>query len=185
MDQPVGSYRRIHPDHESGARKHRHRHGGVTSRLRLVALCAYARDFLGAAKSAQPLRGTCGPARHYLLCQALELALTAYLLAFGVDTAVDLPESVNDLEALWSQAQLHGLDGLVRLTPSARAHLRKAAAYYSAGAMRRPALAEILRGSSGAPDFDELDRTATTVVSVVCDVVNAAVLQACNRAHDE
>lgn len=185
MDQQDGFYPKVQSAYGSESRRRRYRHAGVTSRLRLAALCAYAKDFLSAARSAQPLRGTCGPARLYLLCQALDLALTAYLVAHGDDAVDDAPETVNDLEALWSDAKSYGLDDLVHLTPTVRTNLRKAASYYSAGATQRPALAEILSGSTGAPEFDPLLRTVTTVVTTVCNVVNTAMFEDFDRASDQ
>lgn len=179
MDQSVDFHTQTRSGYGSGPGGHLHRRAGIRPRLRLAALCAYAKDFLGAAKSAQPLQGTCGPARLYLLCQALELTLTAYLVAHGDDAL----ETVSDLETLWYRANSYGFDSLVHLTRTARTNLRKAASYYSAGAMQRPALAEILNGSAGAPDFDTLRCTVATVLAAVSNLVNTVAFQGFDKTR--
>lgn len=184
MDQSMG----VSPENQGANGLHSRAIPGATDRftprLSLLALCAYAKDFLAAVKSAQPLRGTYRPARLYLLCQALDLALTAYLVAHGVGATGDARETVNDLEALWSEAKSYGLDSLGHLTPTARAHLRKAAFYYSSRAMQRPALAETLARSSfpGRLSATAYSRVKLEILSYVTNAVAGPRQQHSNRA---
>lgn len=148
------------------------------SRLGLASLCAYAFDFLEAARNVSATKeGAFRPARFYLLCHALELALRAYMLLIGQNPdARAAPVARHDLRSLFAEAEACGLGRLVQFTPQGREQIEKAALYYSEAVFEYPALAEALRGYPEIPDFDALVGLSATLCAGV-RVASAVVIQ--------
>lgn len=147
------------------------------SRLSLASLCVYALEFFEAAKRELPLnKGSFSPARLFLACHSLELALKAYLVLRGQGTDEgSATEGRHDLQTLFAQAEACGLTELAQLTPQHRAQIRMCAPYYSQAVFEYPALAATLRGHPRAPDFDALLSVAASLVPAVC-AASAAVI---------
>jgi len=165
--------------HESSGQALRGRQISVAKsrpRLGLVALCAYANDFLEAATNANLLAKKFRPAQLYLACHALELALRAYIQLQGRVVGVretSLP-SRGDLVSLLAEADSRGLTGLVRPSPTQREQIQKAAFYYSALVFEYPALAEVIRGYPQGPDADGIVAVATALVSAIREKISAS-----------
>lgn len=151
--------------------------GCPRSRLGLASLCVYASDFFEAARNATSLRDAdFSPARLYLLCHALELALKAYLSLRGKSgegLGAIVPR--HDLRSLLAQADASGLGDLVRFTAHQRAQVHKAALYYSESVFEYPALAEALRGHPQTPDVEALLGVLAPLVSAVRQASGAVI----------
>ena len=144
--------------------------------LALAATLAYAFDFLKAAKSHRASTSDFKPAQLYLACHALELALKTYLALQGWPTATrERTTSRVDLLSLLAQADSHGLDKLVRLSPQQHAEIKKAAAYYSAMVLEYPALVEAVRGYPQRPDADSLMTLSNKVLSAIGRKIRALI----------
>lgn len=151
--------------------------GATSSRLGLASLCVYALEFFEAAKREMPLnKGSFSPARLFLACHALELALRAYLTLRGQNTdAVSATAVRHDLQALFARAEACGVGELAQLTPQHRAQIGRCARYYSQAVFEYPALAETLRGHPDAPDFETLLSAVASLVPAVCTASAAAI----------
>lgn len=137
----------------------------------------YALEFFEAAKREVALnKGSFSPARLFLACHALELALKAYLALRGQGPGATSATGVkHDLRVLLAQAEACGLRELAQLTPQHLAQIRRCAPYHSHAVFEYPALAEALRGHPRAPDFEVLLSAAALLVPAVCAASAAAI----------
>ena len=136
-----------------------------------LAFHSYAADFLAAAKSA-PLRPppnpylVFAPARPYLVCHALELALKAFLSLkgeYGVGELADLFR--HDLKKLVEEAEQQGLRELVTWWGDEQAaQIVHASIYYSSKVFEYPALGEMRRAYRDMPDTDILIDVAEKLI---------------------
>lgn len=145
-------------------------------RLALAATWAYAFDFLKAAESHRASTSDFKPAQLYLACHALELALKTYLALQGWPIATrERATSRADLLSLLAQADSHGLDKLVPLSPQQHAEVKKAAAYYSGMVLEYPALVETVRGFPQRPDADSLMTLSNNLLSAIGRKIRALI----------
>jgi hypothetical protein len=126
---------------------------GVTAHMSPVGLYMYASEFLHAAKAAPPSEIPLLPARTYLICHALELALKAFLSLKG--RSLDQLASGafgHNLDALLAEAQKLGISVVVRLNVRQLAEIRRASDYYSEKVFEYPAVAEAIAGYPKNPN---------------------------------
>jgi hypothetical protein len=141
---------------------------GATARMGPVALHVYAADFLSAARAAAPPGVPFAPARTYLVCRALELALKAFLSLKGcsLEQMAGGPFGHN-LESLLAEADQHGLSALVHLEKLHAAEIRRASTYYVEKVFEYPALDEAVLCYPKNPDVNLLLSAAEAVVAVL------------------
>ena len=135
-------------------------------RLGPLSYCAYAVEYLEAARAASTKGSRFKPAQTYLTCHAIELAPIAYLSS-RTSAHGQAPYSLRprDLWNLLEQAELNGLVRMERPTPAQRRQIKKATRYYSDAVFEFPALAEAVRGHPEAPDIRTLLRAASVLVA--------------------
>jgi hypothetical protein len=139
---------------------------GAARRMRQLAYCAYAIEYLDAALAVRTMRTRFRLAQTYLTCHAIELALRAYLSLHADSANHQFRRNLRtrDLWSLLEESELHGLGRVVRLTLAQRGEIKKATRYYSQAVLEYPALAEIIRGYSLAPDIGPLMSAARSLV---------------------
>jgi hypothetical protein len=138
----------------------------VTPPLGPLSYCAYAVEYLDAARTARTNGPRFKPAQTYLACHAIELALVAYISSQAV-TGGQSPPSLRtrNLWSLLEEAESHGLAELARLTLAQSRQIKKATRYYSQAVFEYPALTEAIRGHPDAPDIRILLTTAAVLVA--------------------
>jgi hypothetical protein len=155
--------------------KRRQRQSGgddTTPRLGPLSYCAYAVEYLDAARAAGTPGTRFKPAQTYLACHAIELALGAYLSTQG--TSVDRMGRNLDTHNLWrllEDAEARGLGALARLSAAQRKQIRKATAYYAQNVFEFPAFAEAVRGHPDAPEVAPLLAAASVLVAAALKAI--------------
>jgi hypothetical protein len=141
---------------------------GLNARLAPLGFQMYAADFLAAAKAIQPPNVPFAPARPYLVCHALELALKAFLSLkeYSVDKLADSKFSHN-LVSLLDEAERNGLREFVKLEEDETFQIRRASNYYSEKVFEYPAIGEASLGYFGSPDTNILINAAEALVGVL------------------
>jgi hypothetical protein len=145
---------------------------GLTASMAPLGLQMYAADFLAAAKAVQPPSVPFAPARPYLVCHALELALKAFLSlkGYSLDTLAEARFS-HRLANLLDEAELKGLPEFVGLEEDEKFQIRRASVYYSSKVLEYPAIGEALRGLPERPDANILIDAAEKLVSALQEPV--------------
>ena len=137
---------------------------GLTARVAALALQTYAADFLAAAKAIPPPSVPFAPARPYLACHALELALKAFLSLKGYSfDRLAGGEFSHRLANLIDEAEQNGLYDFVSLKEDETSQIRFASDYYSSKVFEYPAAGELLRVLPGMPDIKISDRCGRNV----------------------
>jgi HEPN domain-containing protein len=141
---------------------------GTFARMGRLGLYMYASDFLSVAKVAAPPKVKFVPARTFLACRALELALKAFLSLKGRPLEqLAGGEFGHDLENLLAGAEREGLSDLVSLEEPQLAEIRRASKYYSEKVFEYPALGEAVQGYPYNPDINLLLDAASAMVAVL------------------
>jgi len=141
---------------------------GATARMGPVSLHMYAADFLSAARAAAPPEVPFAPARTYLVCRVLELALKAFLSLKGRSLEQLAGGAFgHDLESLLAEAERHGLSTLVHLEKLQLAEIRRASTYYAEKVFEYPALGEAVFGYPKNPDTNLLLGAAEALVAAL------------------
>jgi hypothetical protein len=154
---------------------------GATARP-TFAFHSYAADFLAAAKSAalppppNPYL-VFAPARPYLVCHALELALKAFLSLKGEHGVGELANKFqHDLKKLLDEAERLGLRADVAWWGDEQAsQIGHASVYYSNKVFEYPALGEMLSGYSDMPDTNILIDLAEKLITALQEPCGAAL----------
>jgi hypothetical protein len=144
---------------------------GTTVRVAPLGLIVYAESFLSAARlftisSAQDFI----PARTYLACHAVELALKAFLSLKGHSLAKLAGGAFShNLGTILTEAEQHGLSDVVGLTELQQFHIRRASKYYAEKVFEYPAIGEALSAYSDRPDDGVLIAAAEVLVAELHD----------------
>lgn len=117
------------------------------------ALWSYAPQYLRAARAVPA--SSFNPARFYLACHALELALKAFLSTKGRSLKSMARHPGHDLAAALAEAERLRLADLVRLPPRQRREIRRAR-YYGEKVFEYPAWIPSIHGFRNAPDINLL-----------------------------
>jgi hypothetical protein len=144
---------------------------GATARMAPLGLIVYAESFLSAARLITvSSEMEFIPARTYLACHALELALKPFLSLKGHSLA-KLAEGAfsHNLGTILTQAEQHGLSDIVGLTELQQFHIRRASKYYAEKVFEYPAIGEALRAYSDRPDDGALIAAAEVLVAALRD----------------
>ena len=106
------------------------------------------------------------PARFFLPCRVIELALKAFL-SRKQKSLVELAQSEfgHDLDRILDKAEQHGLSGVVELGKQQRDVIRRASAYYREKVFEYPALDEAIHSYPKLPDCTRLLDTAERLVA--------------------
>ena len=152
---------------------------GLNARMAPLGLQMYAADFLAAAKAiqqpnvppylaCQPPNVPFAPARPYLACHALELALKAFLSLkeYSLDELAD-SKFRHNLVNLLDEAERNGLREFVKLEEDETFQIRRASNYYSEKVFEYPAIGEAPLGYFGSPDTNILINAAEALVGVL------------------
>jgi hypothetical protein len=143
---------------------------GLTAHMAPLGLQMYAADFLAAAKSLQPTNVDFAPARSFLACHALELALKAFLSLKSKDYSLDkLAERQfsHHIVNLLDEAERNGLYEFVNLKDVEKSQIRSASDYYSSKVFEYPAVSEALRGYPTRPNINIIIDAAETLVGAL------------------
>ncbi len=133
-----------------------------------VMLHTYASDFLSAATLSVRTDVPFSPARTYLICHALELALKAFLSLKGRPLReLAGGELGHNLENLLDEAEQQGLSDLVQLEEPQIAEIRRASKYYAEKIFEYPALMEAPRAYPENPDANLLFGAAEALVAAL------------------
>jgi hypothetical protein len=104
----------------------------ATVRISPLGFLLYAKDFLQAEASfVDP--GRYSPVPYFLICQSIELALKAFLLARGREVADVKNEIRHDLGLALEKAKEAGLGGTVGISTEVEAAVSRATVYYKDG----------------------------------------------------
>ena len=139
------------------------------SHLAPFSLWLWAVDYFNAARAAPsspPGDRTFHPARAGNACQALELALKAFLCQRGVSLD-SLRSRGHDLARLVSDAEAADLAALMPLTTEHRAALDSAVRYHSEKVLDYPSLLESLTDYWDRPDVDGVLRMVEELLKVL------------------
>jgi hypothetical protein len=140
---------------------------GATGYMAPLGLQFYADAFLVAAKDARAGTGF-APARPYLVCHALELALKAFLSLKGRRmTELAGGEFGHDLPNLLDEAQKQKLADLVSLNESQLFQINRASVYYVEKVFEYPANDEALKAYPQMPDIELLIGAAEALVTAL------------------
>lgn len=144
---------------------------GSVTRMAPVGLIKYAQWFLQAAKEISVSSETqFMPARTYLVCHSLELALKAFLSLNGYEL-IKLSGGAfgHNLENILAEAQKLKIDSAACLTSIHKAEIYKASQYYSEKIFEYPALWEAIQAYPSRPDTSILIEAAEVLVSSIFD----------------
>ena len=139
------------------------------SHLAPYSLWLWAVDYFNAARAAPlspPGDRTFHPARAGNACQALELALKAFLCLRGVSLD-SLRSRGHDLARLIGDAEAADLAALMPLTVEHRAAIDGAVRYHSEKVLDYPSLLESLTGYWDRPDVDGVLRMVEDLLKVL------------------
>jgi hypothetical protein len=152
--------------------------GNSTQRAAPLALWWYAKAFHTAGVAAPPCEHRFEPARYYLICHSIELALKAYLAVKG-ETLLDLSgrKLGHVLNNLLVAAEEKGLRGKVALTDVHCAEIRSASDYYLGKVFEYPAIAEAIPG--GYPKLPSLE-----VLTEAAEILVRTLELPCKEAFD-
>lgn len=151
-------------------------------RLGPMSYCAYAMEYLNAARAASTRKTRFQPAQAYLACHAIELALIAHLSSQTVGNGqTEYELRTRNLWSLFEAAESHGLVKPGRPTPAQRSQVKKAARYYSQAVFEYPSLIEAIRGHPNAPEIRTLLAAAATLVAAAGKAVGGGILR--TREH--
>jgi hypothetical protein len=140
---------------------------GVAGRFGPVSLIVYADDFLSAAKAVSK-GARFAPARTFLACRTLELALKAFLSLKGCSLEnLAGGKFGHDLEGLAAEAEKRDLHMLIKMEERQRFEITRASTYYFDKVLEYPALMEAVGGYPGFPDANVLIDAAEALVSVL------------------
>jgi hypothetical protein len=141
----------------------------ASARMAPIGLQLYAADFLSAAKAAPPPDiPPFAPARTYLVCHALELALKAFLSLKGRSLKrLAGVKFRHDLESLLTKAEQNGLPTLVTLEEHHKFQIRRASSYYADKVFEYPAVFEAMRCYPEYPDTAVLISAAEILIPVL------------------
>ena len=142
---------------------------GLRARMAPVGLQHYAADFLSVAKAVPPPNVPFAPARPYLICHALELALKAFLSLRGRLSLEQLSDRKfgHNLQRLLAEAERHGLNELIDVTENQKSQIERASIYYSSKCFEYPAVGEALCAYPKMPDATVLEDTAEALITAL------------------
>jgi hypothetical protein len=128
---------------------------GTHVRMGPLGLYVYAADFLGAAKKAPDARFS--PARTFLVCRSIELALKGFLSVNGFRLK-ELSGGAfgHNLVNVLEEAERQGITSVVALGAKQTDEIRRASIYYGEKIFEYPALGEAVSGLPQNPDTDLL-----------------------------
>jgi len=125
----------------------------ATARISPLGFLTYARDFLQAEASfVDP--GRYSPVPYFLICQSIELALKAFLLARGLEVADAKNDIGHDLGLALEKAREAELGGTVRVSTEVEAAVARATAYYKDG--KRFQYFRVIDAVRSYPDLPDL-----------------------------
>lgn len=141
---------------------------GARARLSPLGLIIYADHYLCAAKTAQPLQNGGGdfhPARLFLVCRSLELALKAFLSLKG-RSLDELAGGAfgHDLDKLLAEADKQDLGALVKLSEEQRFQIGRASIYYAEKVYEYPSVLEAMKAYPSRASMDPLLDAAETLI---------------------
>lgn len=140
---------------------------GARARLSPLGLILHADHYLCAAKTAQPSLngGDYHPARLFLVCRSLELALKAFLSLKG-RSLDELAGGAfgHDLDKLLAEADKQDLGALVKLTEEHRFQIGRASIYYAEKVYEYPSVLEAMKGYPSRASMDPLLDAAETLI---------------------
>ena len=143
---------------------------GLTAQMAPLGLQMYAADFLAAAKSLQPPNVQFAPARAFLACHAIELALKAFLSLKGYSlNKLAEHQFSHQIVNLLDQAERNGLYEFVNLKDVEKSQIGSASDYYSSKVFEYPAVSEAIQGYPKRPDINILIDAAETLVGALKD----------------
>lgn len=141
---------------------------GLRIRMAPIGLQTYAADFVSSAKAVEPPSVPFAPARIYLACHALELALKAFLSLKGRSLEqLAGGKFGHDLECLLKEAEQHGLDKLVNFDEPQKSQIRRASNYYKRKIFEYPSIHEAACAYPGSPNTAMLISAAEALVAAL------------------
>ena len=152
----------------SKARKHaeveRFELAGLKLHFSPAGLIIYAKHYLDAATTAADAQFN--PARTFLACRSLELALKALLALRGIPLPRLLTgEYGHNLHQILAEAERKDLNEFVKLNGNQRAAIKRASDYYEEKVFEYPALAEAVHAYPKMPDTQILIEVAELLVT--------------------
>jgi hypothetical protein len=140
---------------------------GARARLSPLGLIIYADHYLYAANTAQPSpdSGELHPARLFLICRSLELALKAFLSLRG-RSLDELAGGAfgHDLDKLLAEADKQNLGALVKLGDAQRFQIGRASIYYAEKVYEYPPVLEAMKAYPLRASMDLLLDAAETLI---------------------
>jgi hypothetical protein len=140
---------------------------GAKARLGPLGLIMYADHYLYAAKTAQPWPdgGEYHPARLFLVCRSLELALKAFLSLRG-RSLDELSGGAfgHGLDKLLVEADKQDLGALVELSEDQRWQIVRASIYYAEKVYEYPSVLEAMKAYPSRANMDRLIDAAETLI---------------------
>ncbi len=132
------------------------------------ALQSYAASFLAAANDVKA-RAEFDPAKAFLVCHALELALKAFLSLKGqrYEELATRKEFRHRLDSLLAAAQKQNLSGLVKLKQSQLSEIKRVACDYEETVFGYPPTDLLLELRSRIPDIAVLTEAAEALVKAL------------------
>jgi hypothetical protein len=155
------------------AKVERHVFAGLAWRTGPLSLLIYAEDFLAASKSSTPADPRFQPARLFLACRAIELALKAFLSLREI-SLMNIMDRKHYLKRLLIEAEKLGLEQHIKLQQIERDLISQAAIYYEEKVFEYPSLTEALVGYPEMPRLDGLFDIARRLVDALKEPCLAA-----------
>jgi hypothetical protein len=139
---------------------------GIEWNFSPTALIVYAEHFLAAAKSAEPL--SFNPARSFLVCRSIELALKAFLSLRGTSLN-ELARGVfaHNLKELCAEAEKKNLSEFIKLGESELSAISFASDYYVEKVLEYPALLEAVRAYPKMPNTKSLIEISDVLIGAL------------------
>jgi hypothetical protein len=142
---------------------------GAKARLAPLGLIMYAQHYLHAAKTAQPWPGggeLYHPARLFLVCRSLELALKAFLSLRGRSLdELSGGAFAHDLDKLLVEADKQDLAALVELSEDQRWQIGRASIYYAEKVYEYPSVLEAMMAYPSQANMEILLDAAETLIT--------------------
>jgi HEPN domain-containing protein len=137
---------------------------GLTWNFSPTALIVYARHFLDAAKTAADL--PFNPARTFLACRSVELALKALLALRGVSLPkLSTGAFGHNLHQLLAEADKNNIHEFVKLNSGQRTAIKHASDYYREKVLEYPALSEAVHAYPKMPNTPILIEASELLVT--------------------
>lgn len=138
-----------------------------------VGFIVYAENFLSAYKSFEPVAPFC-PAKYYLVCHSLELALKSYLSMKGEPTKNLKLDFKHNLHRILRKSKEMGLNSVVVLSEVEAGEIEKANKWYNRKGFEYFDIQNIVEKRSSLPDLEVLFVMTERIIGVLMPLCLAA-----------